>query len=356
MKDSQFAKLLIRWYSLNKRDLPWRETRDPYKIWLSEVILQQTRVVQGLPYYLRFLEQYPTLEVLANASEHQILRLWQGLGYYSRARNLHACARHIYFDLNGKFPSHYRNLIKLPGIGDYTASAIASFAFHQKIPVVDGNVLRVLARVFGLHEDIASQKGRNQFIQLAKVLIPHQYTHLYNQALMDFGAVQCIPYNPKCDTCIFQDRCHAFAEGEQKSLPVKKKKIKVKERYFHYIVMQYRGKYLMKRRDEKDIWKGLYDFYLVEKNKCCSVDSLEEELLEKLLKQRGLLIKESEKYKHLLTHQRIFAYFLLFQVKSGALVNELLEKGNWGLFNETEIKELPKPVLIKNYFEKEILI
>jgi len=259
-----FSKKIISWYEENKRDLPWRHTRDPYKIWLSEIILQQTRIAQGLPYYNRFVESFPDIISLADAKEDRVLRLWQGLGYYSRARNLHACAKKVRDELGGIFPQSFQELKKLPGIGSYTAAAIASFAFHEPVAVVDGNVYRVLARVLGSDQDISSSEGKAFFYEKANELIDKRQPDIYNQALMEFGALHCTPQNPKCDSCIFVKSCFAYQNGMQGVLPVNAKKQSIRKRYFTYIVIEYRGRLFMKKRQHGDIWNGLYDFFLIE--------------------------------------------------------------------------------------------
>jgi A/G-specific adenine glycosylase len=221
-----FSYQILSWYRANPRELPWRGTADPYKIWLSEIILQQTRIAQGTPYYLKFVAAFPTVQDLATASEEEVLRLWQGLGYYSRARNLHACAKSIWFEHGGKFPDTYQKLLLLKGVGSYTASAISSFAFGEAKAVVDGNVFRVLARFFGISTDIASPKAKKEFEGLANQLIPHQNPGEYNQAIMDLGATVCKPRQPICGACPFQQKCMAFGMGQVEQFPVKSKKIK----------------------------------------------------------------------------------------------------------------------------------
>ncbi|MEY2629135.1 MAG: Adenine glycosylase, partial [Bacteroidota bacterium] len=233
-----FSKSLIQWYLQNKRDLPWRNTIDPYFIWLSEIMLQQTRVAQGLPYFLRFTEAFPTVFDLAKADEEQVLKLWQGLGYYSRARNLHKTAQQVAFEYNGEFPKSYAELLKLKGIGEYTAAAIASFAYNESVPVVDGNVYRVLSRYFEVETDIASLGAKKEFTQLAAELLPAGEANLFNQAIMEFGALQCVPKNPNCTNCIFSDSCAALQKKKVDQLPVKSKKIKVKTRFFTYLVFE----------------------------------------------------------------------------------------------------------------------
>ena len=262
--EHSFANQLVNWYNSNKRPLPWRETKDPYKIWLSEIILQQTRVSQGLPYYLKFMTEFPTIHDLAKANEQKVLSLWQGLGYYSRARNLHQCAIYISDKLGGKFPSSYLELLKLPGIGPYTAAAIASIAFGEAVPVVDGNVYRVLSRLFGIEADIGQSKNREIFYEHALQLIQNQDPDTFNQAMMEFGAMHCMPRNPLCEECFVSSECYANLHGKQESFPIKSKKIKVRKRYFNYIVFFFEDGLLMRERSEGDIWQGLNDFYCIE--------------------------------------------------------------------------------------------
>jgi len=264
MTDLTFSRALIRWYRNHHRPLPWRTTTDPYKIWISEILLQQTRVAQGMPFYHRFITAFPTVEQLAAAPVGRVLRLWQGLGYYSRARNLHACARIVVKQHNGKFPETYQQLLALPGIGGYTAAAVASLAFRQPVAVVDGNVFRVLARVFGFYQDTSGAAGRKFFFEQANALLDAAQPDVFNQAIMEFGALHCTPRAPKCENCIFSDVCFAQKHGLQAQLPVKGKKQKIKTRYLNYFVWEWKGRLLMRQRQERDIWKGLYDFHLVE--------------------------------------------------------------------------------------------
>ena len=231
-----FKNKLTNWYSIHKRDLPWRQTKNPYNIWLSEIILQQTQVKQGLPYYEAFVKQYPTIFDLANASEEDVLKLWQGLGYYSRARNLHTTAKHIAFELNGEFPNNYKDLIKLKGVGDYTASAIASIAFNEVAAVVDGNVYRVLSRYFGIKTPINSTTGIKEFKALASSLIDTEQPATFNQAIMEFGAIQCKPKSPYCVICPLNDKCIALQKNAIDALPVKLKKTKVTKKFFNFLV------------------------------------------------------------------------------------------------------------------------
>ena len=339
----------------NKRDLPWRNTSDPYMIWLSEIILQQTRVSQGLPYFLNFMDEFPTVFDLAKADETKVLRLWQGLGYYSRARNLHACARAIVEKYGGKFPNTYQELLQLKGVGKYTAAAIASFAFHEAVPVIDGNVYRVLSRIFGISDDIASGQGQKVFAQLAEELIDRDDPHNYNQAIMEFGAIHCTPGAPACDSCIFSENCHANKHSLQQNLPVKTKKVKVRSRFFHYLVIQYEDKILLRQRQANDIWKGLYDFYLMEEAQPLDIEQLlSEKSVDWLSRQRYILEHISNQYKHVLTHQRIFARFFYIKLGIQQLPHTPVTPGDFQLYTKEEINDLPKPILIDNYLNEHI--
>ncbi len=345
MKTATFSEKLINWYYQNKRDLPWRNINDPYKIWLSEVILQQTRVAQGLPYYEKFVEQYPTIKSLANADENEVLRLWQGLGYYSRARNMHATAKIIANDFDGVFPKTYEGLLKLKGIGPYTAAAIASFAFDEKVAVVDGNVYRVLARVFGIETDISSHEAKKVFGELANKLISETSPSAYNQAIMEFGAMHCTPAKPECMFCIFADICVANTTGKQSFLPVKSKKVKVKNRFFNYFVIEKDNRFLMRQRNVGDIWTGLCDFYLLESEaKLVELEEIENDFLQEIL-SKSIIKNVSENFKHILTHQRIEAKFWHLILKDEFTLPE-----NYHFYSLQEIENLPKPILIEKYF------
>ena len=342
-----FAPKLIDWYNHHQRDLPWRHTKNPYFIWLSEVILQQTRVAQGLPYYVRFTEKYPTIFDLAAADEQELMRLWQGLGYYSRARNLHATAKLVVAQLDGKFPERYAELIKLKGIGPYTAAAIASFAFGERVAVVDGNVYRVLARIFGVDQDITSTEGKKTFQSLANALISPHNPSAYNQAIMEFGAVQCSPASPDCLLCPFQEQCVANATGQQNKLPVKAKKAPPRKRFFHYFVVEQNGKLALKQRTQKDIWQELYDFYLLEPDApAASLDELDPNDALRTLLQNASKISRSDGFVHLLTHQTIEAVFWRVTVEGE---KEITLPEGLVFYSATQIEQLPKPVLIGNY-------
>lgn len=345
MESRYFSKKVVRWFEKNKRDLPWRETKDPFRIWLSEIILQQTRVNQGLPYYLNFVEAFPTVFDLANASEQKVLRLWQGLGYYTRARNLHKCAKEVVTRYRGNFPSTFDELKTLPGIGDYTAAAIASISFGQQVAVVDGNVFRVLARIFGIDTPINTPEGKRIFTKLANELVPKENPDVHNQAMMEFGATFCTPRNPSCETCTFQSECFAFKNSLQHQLPVKLQLKKARKRYFYYFVVQQGKSLLMKKREEKDIWHGLYDFVVVETKRAVDPEKLfaENESLKKF--RKGKLTDISGMYKHILSHQLIYSRFIQVSLPQNIKLNDSGLK----LYSLKKVLDLPKPVLISKF-------
>jgi A/G-specific adenine glycosylase len=344
MVNKKISQKIISWFEIHKRDLPWRHTTNAYLIWLSEIILQQTRVAQGQPYYLQFADNYPTIFDLANAPEQEVMRLWQGLGYYSRARNLHQTAQFIVENLNGKFPETYNSLLTLKGIGPYTAAAIASFAYNEPVAVVDGNVFRVLSRIFGIETDIGSNEGKKQFTELANILLDKQNAATFNQAMMEFGAIQCQPVAPDCLLCPFQDECVARLTGQISKLPVKLKKLKIKERFFDYLVFRYNGTIAMRQRTEKDIWQQLFDFELIE-NPDKLIDSIDDLNLEVGLKT-AIIRKPTEKFTHILTHQRIKAQFWEIELKYSQDLPQGLQ-----FYTEDEFENLPKSVLITNYWK-----
>ena len=349
-KDFFFLKI-IDWYQTNHRNLPWRQTIDPYKIWISEIMLQQTRVAQGLPYYQRFMKSFPSVFDLAKAPEQNVLRMWQGLGYYSRARNLHRCAKQVVKNFNGNFPSSFKELIKLPGIGDYTAAAIASFAFREPVAVVDGNVFRVLARIFGIETDIASNEGKKYFFSLANKLIDKDRPDLFNQALMEFGALHCLPKNPKCRECIFSKSCEANQKNLQAVLPVKSKKLKVKTRYFYYFIFRNKNKVLMRQRIHKDIWRGLNDFYLIETHRKYKPQAL---MKKDSLLAEAVMLNESRTYKHVLTHQKLMVRFI--SVKSPLTKNHKMVIRKLGMkwVTKEKVEKIPKPILIERFLKEKI--
>jgi A/G-specific adenine glycosylase len=347
---SFLATALLAWYPRHRRDLPWRHTHDPYAIWLSEVILQQTRVAQGLPYYNTFINAYPTVADLAAAPEAEVLRYWQGLGYYSRARNMHHTAQQVVQEHAGKFPTSYAELIKLKGIGPYTAAAIASFAFNEAVAVLDGNVYRVLARVFGLHSDIAAPASRKEFQALADQHIPAATPADFNQAIMEFGAIQCTPVKPDCLFCPLQQTCWAFQHGQVALLPVKSKAKAARTRYFHYFVLRYGEQLYLKERREKDIWQGLYDFALAE---TAQAELPPAEILRHLQAfgaeaDTSRAAEASASIRHVLSHQKLEAKFHEVLLRQPLPESTLRDLG-LRAYSASEIEALPKPVLIVNY-------
>ncbi len=340
-----FHKTLINWYLDNKRELPWRETTHPYHIWLSEIMLQQTRIEQGLPYYMAFTEAFPTVFDLANASREKVLKLWQGLGYYSRARNLHETAKYVAEDLDGKFPNNYKDLLKLKGIGDYTASAIASICYNEATPVVDGNVYRVLARYFNIDTPINSTSGIKEFKALAVELIDEENSATYNQAIMEFGALQCKPQNPLCESCPLSNSCLALKNNRIALLPVKLKKAKIKKRYFNYLVfLSEENETVLEQRLGKGIWEGLYQFPLLEAKSLISIDELivESNLLNGKETQAKISLYNDTPIVHKLSHQHIYTQFWIVENA------EIYEKAI-PLF---KIQEYPVPVLIANFINE----
>ncbi|MBR7209655.1 A/G-specific adenine glycosylase [Microvirga sp. STS02] len=352
---SFLASALLAWYPRHHRDLPWRHTRDPYAIWLSEVILQQTRVAQGLPYYETFLAAYPTVQALAAAPEAEVLRYWQGLGYYSRARNMHRTAQQVVTEYAGKFPGTYAELLKLRGIGPYTAAAIASFAFDEAVAVLDGNVYRVLARIFGLHSDIAAPSSRKEFQAVADQHIPASTPADFNQAIMEFGAIQCTPAKPDCLFCPLQRQCWAFQHGQVALLPVKSKAKASRTRYFHYFVLRHGEQTYLRERREKDIWQGLYDFALTE----TTVSELPPAELARQLDALGATLdtrqaaEPSATYRHVLSHQKLEARFHDLPLAKPLPATTLRDLG-LRAYSPAEIEALPKPKLIANYIEQKL--
>ena len=341
-----FSQNLIKWYSINKRNLPWRETVNPYYIWLSEIILQQTQIKQGLPYYLSFTEEFPSVFDLANSDEKQVLNLWQGLGYYSRARNLHFTAKYIANELNGIFPDNYNDLLKLKGVGDYTASAIASICYNEPTPVIDGNVYRFLSRYFGIKTPINSSKAKKEFKNLAQELIDVNNPAEFNQAIMEFGARQCKPQSPDCKNCPFNTSCVALQKDLIKELPVKLKKTKVTKRYFNYLVIVSDDKKtIIEQRIDKGIWQKLYQFPLIETPKGVDSEFIQKELaLVKLCKdaEHSVSLFNEEDIVHKLSHQHIYTKFWIVTLK------KLPQKG----ISYKNIRDYPVPTLINNFINE----
>ncbi|VTQ06643.1 A/G-specific adenine glycosylase [Sphingobacterium daejeonense] len=310
-----FSERILAWYSTHKRALPWRETKNPYVIWLSEIILQQTRVEQGMPYFLRFVENYPNVTKFANADEADILRLWQGLGYYSRARNMHKASKQVIDLHKGVFPVDYHDLLKLPGVGEYTAAAISSFANNQPYAVLDGNVFRVLARYFGIHEPINSTAGKKIFANLAAEMLDLNHPAEYNQAIMDFGSMQCKPKNPNCEECILRLDCVAYQDNLVDQLPQKIKAKKSRDRFFHYFIIQKEDSVLMSQRTEGDVWANLFEFPMIETTTDLNVAELVQmkEYQEAFGNIQPIQIKGQ--IKHILSHQNIFCQILYLKYR-----------------------------------------
>lgn len=313
----KFSETLIRWYNANKRDLPWRKTSDPYKVWLSEIILQQTRVDQGMDYYNKFISLFPTIFDLSSASEDKVLKAWQGLGYYSRARNISYTARFIVGELGGKFPKSQQELLKLKGIGKYTSAAIASFCFNEKTAAVDGNVMRVLSRIFGLEVPIDSSKGQKTIQQLADELIDPKKPGMFNQALMEFGALHCTPSNPHCADCPFRGECVAYKERKVNLLPIKGKKTEVKDIWIYYFFIQHKEKTYLRQRNSLGIWQGLFDFPGIEAYQKIEMIQVVETFTKQFAIAKRLdIVQESEEYIHILSHRKIRARFIICKINS----------------------------------------
>ncbi len=344
-----FSATLLRWNKeMNHRQMPWKGEKDPYKIWLSEIILQQTRVEQGLKYYEKFIAAFPDVHQLANASEQSIYKYWEGLGYYTRCKNLIATAQNISKNLKGKFPGNYDEIKKLKGIGPYTAAAIASFAFNEQRAVVDGNVFRVLARIFGIDKPIDSTEGKKTFNVLADKLLDKRTPGLYNQAIMDFGAMVCKPV-PSCQQCPFKQKCKAFLNENIFSLPVKAKKVLIKKRWFSYVVLEHKGKLALRQRREKDIWQNLFEFLLVESGKGLN----EKQIIKEVKRKKWIDANDYEieyvspVFKQQLSHQLIEGRFTKFKLhRKPKLASDIL----W--IQKKEIKKYAFPMFINQHLGK----
>lgn len=342
-----FSQEIYQWFLINKRNLPWRETNDPYKIWISEIILQQTRVVQGIDYYNRFIAEFQNITELSNASEDSVLKLWQGLGYYTRARNLHFTAKHIVKNYNGDFPNDFKTILSLKGVGNYTAAAIASIAFNLPHAVVDGNIYRVFTRYFGILTPIDSDKGKKEIQKIADEFIDLNNPGFHNQAFMEFGALQCVPISPDCKLCPLVINCYAAQNNLQDKLPVKSKKIKQTTRYFYYYIIENKNFILIEKRTGKDIWKNLHQFPLIESDKALT----DEEILK--LNTPFLSFNEinvryvSAPIKHILTHQTIFARFIHVETD----LNNF-NQSNIFRINKKDIYKFAVPKLLEQYLEK----
>lgn len=366
---SPFSVEIIKWYQENKRDLPWRHTRDPYVIWLSEIILQQTRVDQGRPYFERFLEQYPKVEDFANASEDEILRLWQGLGYYSRARNMHLAAKTVMEHHQGQFPKDYQALLQLKGVGDYTASAISSFAADEGRAVLDGNVFRVLSRYFGIATPINSSAGKKEFQSLAQEVLDEKHPGLHNQAMMEFGALHCTPQKPACPSCPLRLSCAALTADAVDELPVKLKSKPARRRIFHYLLVRRGDQILMNKRGPGDIWQNLYELPLIEDMPTPPIDpsphSVDPSHVTMDLPGSAHFYAQLHRYfgpnaqstllegpvKHVLSHQHLYAYFWSIEVSP----SEIQKKAGWNYVDTKELNTLAKPKLIVSFLERAII-
>ena len=341
-----FTNSLTKWYLQNKRDLPWRNTQNPYFIWLSEIMLQQTRVAQGMPYFYAFTTAFPTVFDLANASEEQVLKLWQGLGYYSRARNLHKTAQKVAFEMNGVFPKSYIELLKLKGIGEYTAAAIASFSYNEAVSVVDGNVFRVLSRYFDIETDIAIASTKKEFSELAFELMDKNNPALFNQAIMEFGALQCVPKSPNCLSCVLNSGCLALQKKKVNLLPVKSKKLKVRNRYFNYFVfLDEKENTIIQKRSEKGIWHNLYEFPLIETERVEDFEFISKQIQEQLFIENEIISMSelnSIPQIHKLSHQHLHIKFWRVTVKGNI---------DTGIDYEA-LLQFPFPIVIYNFVEK----
>lgn len=346
-----FTRQLMRWHTThNDRSLPWKEEKDPYKIWLSEIILQQTRAQQGLPYYLRFTEAYPTVTDLSAAGDEEVFRLWQGLGYYNRCRNMLATARYISTELKGKFPDGYEAILSLKGIGPYTAAAIASFAYGLPHAVVDGNVYRVLSRYCGIDTPIDCTEGKKEFTELANQLLDTRDSASYNQAIMDLGATVCKPTSPDCGNCPLQKKCLAYEQGLISDLPVKSKKLTIRTRYFHYILFLHNDKLWIRKRTANDIWQNLHEPYLVEDERALNAGELAKHPQLQPFRLKSVALKFAGTFSQRLTHRVIETHFHTCNVTQPPEV--LPEDGKWVPVQELDKCAFPKTVI--SFFEKNV--
>ena len=343
------SDILLSWFAREGRDLPWRRTRDPYRIWLSEVILQQTRVAQGLEYYLRFTERFPDIAALAAAPEDEVLKLWQGLGYYSRARNLHAAARQVMSRFGGVFPATYGEVRALPGVGDYTAAAVCSIVYDAPCAVLDGNVYRVLARLFDIGIPIDTTAGKRTFAELAQLQLDTSRPGLYNQAIMDFGALQCTPANPSCNNCPLRDECLSLAAGTVAERPVKAGRTRIRPRYLNYLHLECGGRIALRRRPEGDIWQGLYDLPAIESDR--PLDFTELAAAPPFRDMFGTLpyrlVRTIRMPKHQLSHQTLHAAYHRLALDAWPSA-----AGGWTLVPYEQLEDYAIPRLLDRYFER----
>jgi A/G-specific adenine glycosylase len=345
------SNIIKDWYLVHYRNLPWRKTNDPYIIWISEVVLQQTRVIQGEKYFLAFIEKFPDVEHLAKANIDEVLKLWQGLGYYSRARNLHKAAQFVVEELNGKFPSSYQEIMKLKGVGIYTASAIASFAFNEPIPLVDGNVSRVISRLFGIIEPIDTGAGKKKILEAASEILNINAPAQHNQAMMEFGALQCVPKSPNCAVCPLNHACYAFENNMAGILPIKSKKTKQRDRFFQYLYIVEKGKTFIRKREKSDIWKSLYELPLIETLSMTEPEDLFvlDEWNNLIGNQEILIESISDTIIHQLTHQRIHTKFYHVKIQNSTDYLNRIYKS----VSPAELEEYAVPKLIENYLRSE---
>lgn len=354
------SKILQEWYATNKRDLPWRDTKNPYLIWISEIILQQTRVAQGLDYYNRFVRRFPDIRSLAEAGRKDVLKCWQGLGYYSRARHLHETAEDIQRRFGGIFPEQYDDILTLKGIGEYTAAAITSFVWNQPRPVIDGNVYRVLGRLFAVETPMDTGKGKREYRELAALLMPPEQAGMHNQAIMEFGALQCVPQNPDCEKCPLSGKCMAYASGNPQQYPVRQKKTKTRNRYLNYFFIICGSHTYLHHRTGKDIWEGLYEFPLIETNDPVNLDTNVPENFantgilrhfNKLFRGTGrtAISVEMKNVRHVLSHQILYATFYKVEIqKENVALKKYLK------ISLSALDEYPFPKLISAFlFRKE---
>lgn len=345
----KISEIIIDWYKKNKRNLPWRQTNDPYRIWLSEIILQQTRVIQGLEYYNRFIERYKTVEELAGASEQEVMKLWQGLGYYSRARNLLIAARWIVEENEGKFPANYSDLLKLKGVGPYTAAAIASIAYDEAVAVVDGNVDRVISRLFEVSEAVNSSKGSKIIREYANQILDSNHAGTFNQALMEFGALQCLPQNPKCASCPLANQCGAYQNKMVSYFPLKIKNTKIRTRYFIYLIILKQGFTFIRQRTSKGIWQQLFEFPLIESDNPIYTEEIEGKIIDftGFAKAEFIIKAISKPVKHQLSHQTIMAKFVHIEV----LAKDYKGLNDWVKIKMKNFSDYPIPRIIDRYME-----
>ncbi|MBX3241288.1 MAG: A/G-specific adenine glycosylase [Chitinophagaceae bacterium] len=345
---SYFTRKIMAWNEgENTRKMPWKGEKDPYKIWLSEIILQQTRVEQGWSYYLKFIENFPTIDQLAKSPPEKVFKLWEGLGYYSRCRNLIATAQFIHTHYKDMFPTSHADVLALKGVGAYTAAAIVSFAYNQSYAVVDGNVQRVLSRFFGIETPVDSAKGKALYAALAQELLPAGRAGIYNQALMDFGAVVCKPQNPLCNNCPLRKKCIAFSESKVAILPVKEKKIKRSQRWFYYLVLRHKDTVYIRQRTGKDIWQHLYEFVLTEQPKKLPLEKLMRSPVCEIYFKNGTVSSVSEEYKQQLTHQTIHGQFIEIEIPYGFVPGDAFEKVKW-----KDLDRFAFPKLILTYLKE----